>query len=387
MYRYLVSKPQWASLWIKHRKELLILPEHYAILINIVNDLLKINEKGTLNEGEEVEDDLNPEDLTLIQYCQGTLFEDLIKQAANSSRSERYFNSLCRLFVEISQNGTALLSILEYIVQSLDEIFKTSKTDKTDKSLKSIKRLIYILREISSCEGFKENFNDICGNTLLDIVCSQENRVHPTLLINVSELFAILGEDMPNRIIQLIGFMLLLKKPKIIPAALNLCSKIGEQRLENIMTLVRSTFDRAINLEKPVANDIIEFLKRFPVVANDRQPQLLQLLHQQLEKYSKTMESQTRPTHETSHQKTSLELIGLIFNVLAPRRNQSLSIRMSDSVTIEPTSSSTVPLQKQPSVSTYVPPHIRDLAPDFWDIFEKYHKMIMQIIQNDISRL
>ena len=388
MCRYLVTKPTWATLWIKKIYALLILPEHYGILYNMISDLVKIQKDGTLVEGEEAEPDLNPEDVTLIQYCQGTLFEDLIKQAAGSSRSDHFFVPLCTLFNEISQNGTALISLLEIIAQILNSISSNKSEKDSEKSLKATKRLVHVLKEISKNEGFKENFNDICGNTLLDIACSSENRIHPTLLIQVSELFSILGDDMPNRITQLIGFMFLLDKKKIIPAALNLCSKLSEQKMENIMTLVQKTFDRAINLDKPSPSDIIVFLKKFPAVANARNEQLIKLLRQLLEKFEKTnSENQSpRQMRENTHQKQTLELIGEIFNVLAPRRNQSLSIRMSDSVTVEPTSSSTVQLQRQNS-SANVPPYIKDSSPEFWSVYEKYRKLIMQIIQNNILRL
>ncbi|OHT10043.1 hypothetical protein TRFO_20849 [Tritrichomonas foetus] len=344
MERVLVSQPTWVCNWLKRPSSLLVLPEHYAILTQVLTDLNQLN---------GVEDELQSDDATLLLFCQPTLYEDLTRIIENSKKEE-YMPSLFTVFSELSKNGTAMLSLLEYISQHLLAANQAS-----------LRHLLKVLLVMSKSQDFKANFPDICAPSVLDVVCAPENRIQSSFLVAAANLFSQLGDEIPNRVVHLIGFMFLCGNQKIIPSALDLCAKLNDQKRENVMIYVQNAFDRAIVNYKPgqSSSEISEFLKRFPIVATARQPQMLNLLQQLLSNYHKC----------------SLGLIGHLFNVLAPHRNRSQSIRLSDSITFDPH-------HPRPKSMT-IPPSILQQAPEFWKVFEEHRKMINNIIQRDPHRL
>ncbi|KAH0790301.1 ubiquitin-protein ligase 1 [Histomonas meleagridis] len=209
---------------------------------------------------------------------------------------------------------------------------------------------------------------DICAPTVLNVICSSENRKHTSLLQLTANLFTKVDGEPPNRIIHFITFIFLLKNPSLIPKALDLCAKLNEARREIIMPYVQISFDNALTSFDPnqPSQEITEFLKRFPAIASTRQPQMLSLLDELL---------------QSTIQKPTFEVIGALFNALAPKRNLSQSIRLTDSHSIELDNT-----QVKQQIKG-IPPSISSQAPDFWEIYIKNQDKINDIIEKDPKKM
>ena len=356
MNKYLISQPNWVYQFIFKKPSLLMLPEHYGILLNVFNDLLKLE-----NETEECD----PEEVSLLLFLQAPLFEEIL-HISQQPLGKESLQSLLSLFKEISKNDTALLSLLECINSTI--------VNATGKSLMNILQILY---SISTNPNFKSNM-DIISSSVLDAVCAPENRKHEKCLKAAATLFSPLAEAMPNRITHLIGFMLLSGKSKLIHSALDLCLQLGEQRQENVMMYIQNVFDRAISSFVPSQNYcseiILQVVKKFPTIATARQPLVLNILKQLLSSFEENFK-------KSQHNKTLLNLIGSLFTVLAPHRNRSQSIRLSDSLSFDPMH------YYKHNQSRTIPPAIFQQNPEFWQIFEEHRTTINKILENKPSLL
>lgn len=345
MLHYLAKKPSWMFKWIENPKDFLLLPRHYQILDQVINDL------NNTKDEEEV-DLYNFLDL----YREKSLFEKLVEQSTTQI-NQQTFSSLCSLLLEISQKETGLISILKCI----NEVLSNVSID-----LKSIKRIVDILKIVSVIKGFKYDFIDICGSNLLDAILIPEFRTKSELLVEVSKLFSILYPPMPNRIVHLIDLMLLLNDQEIIHYALVLSAKIEKPKQDLLMPVINHIFDKFISGDNKLRyNEISLILDVFPDVAKDRRPQLLKLLDHLLEEYKieddKFHDNEQERNDKQIYREQILELIGSLFNILAPNRSK---VKQTDSI---------------PSFeSRTIPSSIIDSDPDFWHIFSKYYLQIIK---------
>ena len=339
IYRFLTHQPLWIVQWIKSKHQLILMPEHYTYLLPVFGQLASL-----ASDQEEVSID----DFTLIHYCQGDFFATLVDACVSLPKEEKVPDSLRALFKELAKKES-LFPILEKVNSVLSRPVTSV----------ALKRILCLFEWMSDSQYFKDNFVDICASAVLEQVCSAEHRSHSSLLALAAKLFLPM-ENAPNKIIHLVIFMLD-GKAKHTGLALDLCQQLGEARKEYVMPYVRIAFDKAV---KDGTKDIVMFLSKIPEVATERHSELMQLLRNLL----------------TNYRKSSLSVIGALFSALAPVRDRSQSIRLSDSLSID--ASAPTPMRSLP-----IPVALRDQAPEFWELFAENRKLINQVIQNEPSLL
>lgn len=343
MLHYLSTKPAWITNCIEDKECFILLPQHHQILSQISSDLKQIE-----LENKDDHELYNMLDL----YCNNCLFEKLIEQAT-SSISDQAFTSLCSLINEIVQKDAGLISLLKCV----NDFLIHNSAD-----LKSMRRLVDILTKTSNTSGFESNFINTCGNSLLNLILIPEFREDPFLLANASTLFSLIQENQqPSRIVHLVGFMLFQNDPQIVHKALVLSTKVEKPSQDLLMPIIKNLFDRLLfSKDKTKHNELSLILKTFPDVAHERKKQLLELIDSLLE--------DSNDHNENQNKEKKLDLIGTLFDILAPKRDK-LEI---DDIILSPE-------------SHFIPQSVRKTDPDFWSIFSRhYPKVVQELYQSPI---
>lgn len=175
-----------------------------------------------------------------------------------------YDTSLCELFREITKNQVALLSILQFFSRTI--LIENNNSDVFSSS-KAIENLMNVITYMSKNEGFNENFIDVCGKIIIEIVLSPNYRTNSFLLSRVSSSFCSLNLEVPNCISHFIGFILASDQRETIPIALNLYEKLSEKDRKNLNKIVGYSFDQEMNNKNPSYVNIQHFLERVPNLA------------------------------------------------------------------------------------------------------------------------
>ena len=238
MVRYLVKKPHLIYTWFLSNKHIILVPLYYEMFCDTINDLYEI-----LNEGyKHLEDDENNSidsfdlyQVILPMYCQNTLLTNLINQVKLVELSDDCLTILCDAFEKISSKEFALLIILDLIYQYISEVYSNDFLFESNLSSKIIIRIIKILNKISDKKGFNENFFDMCGNILINIILSPNWRNDVSILNEFSEFLINLNEDikLPIQITQLLLFLITSKDDKAISNATKLCNRFNENEISN----------------------------------------------------------------------------------------------------------------------------------------------------------
>lgn len=345
MVRHVVMKTTPIYVWILSSKTIPLVAELSDYLANTINELIEIGKNA--NEDPDDEDNCDVEfydksDFLLPYYCQPNLFKNIVREITNQELDDSCFSALCSLFENITKFNDALLFMLEFISQRLT----------SDISYIEIDRYLTVLENISVNKGFKENFVDLCGNKLLNIILTPEIRRHSSLLVKASNLFVLINENMPIRVTHLIEFLFVSKK---LEDAFKLCSKFSFDQLSNVGELVMNTFDNeAKNGE--VSKKMIEFLTIFPSIIQERRETVFSLLENLVKKFS-------------IDNKEGLDEIAFLLNKLAPKRGDSSS------------------LQAFTEKESIIPPHIRETSPFFWDFYAKINDKLIELFTNDPLQL
>lgn len=348
MIRYLVVKPFWIYGLFLFDKKSLFTSETFTEFTKSYNELKEIQRQGLINPHDAENQDISTfceSDFILPFYCCPTLFNHLLKEARLTMNKP-----LLDLIYTLAQNEVALLSLLEFVSQNLTQI---SLNDYSTSSFKEVHHLIDILIKISGINGFKENFIDLCGNNLLNIVLLPRFRSDSSFLLKTYELFSEY-ETIPNRFTHAIGFALLLHDKNILDKIIKISFKFDYQQLVNIMPLIISSLEREIQNVDDL-NIILDFIEHFPIAYHEMLPKLSNILNALLEEYSKSSEKE----------KITMKKIGHLFTFLAPKR--SLSASLTEIINDQ----STIPI------------HIHQTSPAFWNLFDKYRTMINEEIEKD----
>jgi E3 ubiquitin-protein ligase HUWE1 len=146
-----------------------------------------------------------------------------------------------------------------------------------------------------------------------------------------------------------------------VEPALDLCARLPERHRDDAAPYVQFAFDRLLAGARggKALRELALFLKAFPVVAAARRPEMLALLAQLLRESADA----------------SVEIIGALCSLLAPKREPSLSAGASDSVSIDGSKSGAFALPISSAV-------VRQ-APDFWDVFASFHAVVNQLVRRN----
>ena len=346
--RMIVHQPAWIADWLSRkalspgRARRVLMPEHYEILLPLVSQLLESQSAA--------EEEPTVDDITLLFYCQDSYFSKLVEEFMAIPKHEKVPLSLCLLFKKLASK-TSLFSILE----AINQVLATPLTSR------ALKRLLGLLELMSNTQCFNNNFCDVCAPVVLEKVCLPEYRSSATILTSAARLFLPIVNELPNKVVHMTIFMLQNQKIKQVGVALDLFKASSETRKEYIMPYVQIAFDQA--LEKG-SKDTTMFLTKVPEVAQARHPQMIALLRRLLSNFDRS----------------SVDLVGSLFSALAPVRDFSQSIRLSDSLSIDASSPSAMR-------SLPIPLTIRQQAPEFWEVFAEYRKFINDMVHNDTSLL
>lgn len=353
MARYLIMKKTYIYSWILYKKSFSFVNEQKELLINTINDLNEI-QKNTNNEDDYENFDvscLEPSDLALSNYCQEELFKNLVKELTIQSKPT---DLLINLISVITENQISLFAFLEFISQYFANLYTENSIYDITTSTNSMINLIDILISLSKKDGFKENFVDLCGNNILNIIMKPKLRTNRSLLTKTAELFALLEVNLPIRTTQLICFMLLLEKPDL-PLIFKLIKKFDYSQLNNVYHSVYNIFNTEMQ-KMELSNIFIEFIKIFPSIIEDNKETLFSLLENMLQKYL--------TLNENNDNNKLLNDISSLFNILAPKKTDLINLKTFD------------------EKLTTIPSKIKETSQPFWNLFEKYSGKIIELIEN-----
>ncbi|KAK8844404.1 hypothetical protein M9Y10_024262 [Tritrichomonas musculus] len=374
MVRYILSQPSWVSKWILDYSHISDLPEYYSVIQEVFKQLklMEIPSKirysnAALNEDDlPYENNFDIEDSLFKLYCQKELFEIITKDMVSSNST--VLNNIINLIEILTKNDVALLSFLGFVQQYVDQ-----NNSDLHSSFKSIKKFIEVLASISKNRAFKNNFIDVCGNKLIDTILSPKYRSN---ISQIADSFCLINCDFPRKVSHVIGFMFTSNRPEIIPHALNLLSKIGEEKLQNIMPVVNSSFLREIGKERVSYNNIICFLEHAPSVAKKQTDKLYMLVDSLIKKY------------QQSPHKMYFDTICSILNYLAPKRGESQNLIADNEIDFSNSMRLFSSSQDNQGLSVKkAPSSLKKSSPKFWNLYGKIRPFIDSLIKSDLSNI
>lgn len=356
--RFIMSQPSFFYDFAFNVKRIPLVPEMYELLLNLVEKVAEIqNEERNDPNQKDFNIQTYVNDILLSHYSHENFYKNLFNEVMKSSVEKVNFQSLTNIFIQMSTNEIVLISILTSISDSLKNLHIKNIGNEQGSFLNGFNRLLEILNAFSNSTFFQNNFIFTCGDEILDIALSPRCRDNAELLLNVSNLFLLFEFNLPIQVTHLICFLLLLKSQKATKTALILCSSFDKQQLEDILHMILLAFDEEVN-QGFLSNEFITLMNKYPLLFNDKTTELIPLLQNMLEKYSQSLSA-------NNENEEDLEKIGTICNFLAPKRDISISLSM----VVEKTSS--------------LPQFIKEAAPSFWSLYDKYSNVINSILQKD----
>lgn len=357
MVRYVVLRMDNYYTWILYKNEYPFVNENKEKIEEIINDLTKLQNEAKENPDDEENKDIelfNDYDYLLPFYCQQTLFRSLVRDLTNPKFISNANEILIDLISKISENEVSFLSFLEFISQYFNEINDKCNYVNIETSIEAMIGLINALIKLSGIKGFKENFVDLCGNNIINIILKPQLRSHSKLIMKVADLFLIIGSELPIRVTQLICIMLSFNDTSIDEnSAFELIKRFDYKQVNNIKRHIFNDFDRKRENLK-TSSLFIKFAKIFPSVIHEKNDELLSLLDDILQNYFA----------QNDDFEISKDISSLI-DILAPKR-----LNLSNNIL------------KRDNIIT-VPNEIKETSPTFWSLFDKYSKKIIETIENN----
>lgn len=242
------------------------------------------------------------------EFSQNKLYNEIISNSV-SYDDEQFFKLLISLVDVISSDYLSLLCFLDilnlYFIRMRNEFNASNDVNNIVNLLLSSK--------ISTRQAFKENFIEVCGNTLIELAISPYYRSNSFLLYNVSKFFIQFTNKIPIRIVHLIGFILVQNQPQIVLNAIDLISKIDESNLVYLVYLrktIENSFDKNFNVENPSYDIINSYIEKIPSLIKSKIQNIPELLDNVILNYQK------------SKKNGSLDLICTLFSILAQEKGQ-----------------------------------------------------------------
>ncbi|OHS96224.1 hypothetical protein TRFO_37636 [Tritrichomonas foetus] len=346
MRRVLFHQPNWAACFLENPRELLLLTEHYLFLYPLISQLEQMKDET---------EDVTPEDVTLLQFCQPELFAKIIEIYITEG------NSLIKEIIhEMANNLTSLLAIVDIIT---NDVFVHNPTKILD--------LVYLLIDNNE---FQNIFVEMLASPLISIAAILIQRKDYQNAFRGIKIFLKMNLYSTS-LIQLLTLMLFDSPFEYMKEILIVFASLPKEKLEDVSNYIELSFD--------------SFMKRFDV----RNFELLQL-------YLKNFQFIVRSRHSYLHtllrnllhdyQSISLPSIGTLFDVLCPPRTNSLSIKASSSNS----SNLTAMTNNQPNNKNLdennilnIPPILKSQSPEFWKIVEENQSLLSRLIEERNSRL
>lgn len=285
----------------------------------------------------------------IVQTSLQRLIQKLISSHLFNSRNKKLIKFLGKTLVSICENNECYY-IIQFICESFKDIYLKNQENMNYITVNSLHRLVDILKTFSKSNLIKEKFFDFGGNLLLDTILAPDLRRDESLLLKFASFLNSFQNNLSIKTTHLICFLSILNKEQMIKMALKLCSKFSYEDLENVDQVLIKILDK--ELQKNSLTSILEiFFKACPSVLQQRRVELIDLLKECL-----------KDMH-------NIQTIGLIFTALAPQRNVSTSITR---VIVKPEN---------------IPSNIFDTSPQFWTLFSKYKKKLIDKIDMEPSLL
>lgn len=300
-------------------------------------------------------------DLSLKNYEQVNLYSNIFNQLIDESLELQTFNRMKEFLFKIAVTEIPLISFLSSFSESLKTFYNQNVFNETASFFNKLIQVVEATVELSDFDKFRNKFMFILGDELLDICLSPICRNHEITVTAVSVLFS-LFKDIPVRSIHLIPFLFEFKDEKAIQVAFDLCMKFDINQLECIKPVIINYFDK-VTSNNDISKFFIDLINHFPILFSDRLYSLSVILKNLLDKYLKKNSQQQQ--NNNFNDDDDLNKISALFNILAPKRDQSISI----STVIE-----------KPSI---VPSYISNSNPSFWKIYEDYNELLNNIFEKE----
>ena len=348
MTRYIVTQPFGVYNLFLSNKTVPFYASLYERTLDAFNKCKEMHNYALLHPDEKENFEIECFDRSSVfspLFCQPALMKNIILH-----RSQYPIQA-------IAKYKAAMLLMLDVICQQLSSVYENDEFCESPSSINSILSLIGIFYNISGANDFYENFSDKCGNKLLDIVLSPRWRNNKELLMKTAELFNAFKIKFPNRIVHLIGLIMISNASNAINCVSQLYKKLDETQCEIMDTILTDYFDSIIGdkSKKKIIDALVEMM---PSLVTIRKLSLFKYLENKLNMFSK--QEQKDPEE--------LKNISDVLNELAPKRVNSISLT---NVIRE----------------SSIPPHIHETSPHFWNLFGKHKEMIIDIIDKDPMKL
>lgn len=338
MRRILFHQPVWASEFVQNWSEILLLTDHYLILHQLVPQLLAV-----ANDDSE----LSADEITLEQFCQPELINQIMDLASKSNPNQKNELELINAF---SHNLITCQTII----------------DKFSEQLKSYalphEFILYMLKLISKQDNFASIFQNSLSQSLLTYIVWLSSIQHYTQTFQLIDYYT-LSHCYPKKVIQIIIFILLdhqgNKDTVMYENCISHLSKLPKSEIEDIARYISFVFHKLVAVDKPDNVPIIRlFINSFPYLIKENHQKLLEMLSHLLD----------RPCG-------NLLMIGTLFDALCPQRNHSTSMIRTQSQ------------QEDTRSFLNIPQTIRQQDPEFWSIVEAHQSSIQELIDHQSSLL
>ncbi|OHT04984.1 hypothetical protein TRFO_27360 [Tritrichomonas foetus] len=411
MQRYLATKPNWVSAWIKNPSTLLLLPIHYKFIYETIEEIQKIEKKELqidfhrisrhdfplpviqpndieldftkarnrlprtqfvippaekeefvptlleLNENEK--ESFIPFNLTNHEKIENNNIYVEIQtripgeMIQDTFLSNQLFESLVSIasFGDLSPEFSKLLVTIGNRPAALNSILSHVNNNLCGISNGRLISIARILAGLSKCSTFSSSFDFNLSKPFQKTICSPQFRLSTVLFNVVSSIFGNLSSSLPDRSIQVIKQMLL-SGGNSFTAALVPYSKLGSDQKKGLQSSIEVACDLSLNssIEREVDTvDLMAYLNAVPEFMTNKKPKLLIILNKLLERYD--------PNNN--------QVINRLFNIVQPKSEEMAFTTRQE--------------------GSDVPQEVKERNPEFWQTVIKNSSILCKLISNDRS--
>lgn len=340
MQRILLHAPAWVGDFIRTRPSLMLLEEHYLVLLPVLQQLNDLT--GTQESGIHVSMPVNP-----------SLIATLVKQLF--SRDEK-----------VSQLSQSFLCWIGGDRQSLDAILDAlAKTDFSAprnpypiilKLLSLLKHQDYFLA------SFKAHLSNVLLNSVILGPANTDN------IVQIVKFYFDTVDPVPGQVVQLLTYLLLSTEASR-KDVIELCVRVPEQFSEMLLHYIEILFQRLLDAFSPGTNAgrVCFIIENWPQIAQGRRDSLMKILDSLLSNFDSD----------------NLHIIGILCSALCPPRTDSTSASVGDSVSASPMVASSAASEVR---SLFIPARLVDQAPDFWQLMERHLEVLTNVINSKADR-
>lgn len=335
MIQYVTKTRQWIIRSILCHYQLTLLPEHYEVLIPIVDDLNEM-ENDIINNYR-------------IEYNE-LYSHDLFKFVFNNHKLLNPF------LTQILKND----NILPHFYDSIEGILNEEPTEQT-------LDIIFTIFDMLPNLDWKNKYFQQLSKKMINVSLEPHIRTNINTIQKVAQFFLLNNNcKFPIEISHLIGFLLISNDNSFLMTILRLCNCVGFDNLKNVIYLLERKFwnvidDEIINYEsigfvKAVANEYPELLNRY-------QGNIYELLKKKLHDYF---------LNENSN---DLDLFICLIKAIAPKKRNDSKVVMSDQYLYDIAK----PIKDQ---SYPIVPSILKSQSTFWGFYESIQPDFVKLLNS-----